>query len=317
MRNLEEKMDSNKLPFIKRFYIYQAERFPFVGYLVLIGVFTFSAASYSRICRSEEGFIDWEHYFVGVITTFTLFFLVRIFDEFKDQHEDAQYRQYLPVPRGLISLKELRLVGFTVGVIQVSVILYFQYEMLLLYAIVMGYLLLMRVEFFVPTWLKAHQLTYVFSHMLIIPLIDVYASGLDWHLAGESAPFGLFFFFVVSFMNGIVLEFGRKIKPPHAEEEGVLSYTKYFGTHRAVWVWIGVLTVTLILSLVTSHYAAYGDLAYYFFGVVFLICIIPAFLFLNNPGKKNAKFIEYASSLWTVFMYLGLGGIPMLSKLIF
>jgi hypothetical protein len=105
--------------------------------------------------------------------------------------------------------------------------------MIVLYAVVMGYLLLMRVEFFVPHWLKRHQLMYVVSHMIIIPLIDVYASGLDWFLGGFKAPVGLLFFFAVSFMNGIVLEFGRKIKPPDSEEEGVLSYTKYFGTKKS------------------------------------------------------------------------------------
>tara|TARA_Y100000739_G_scaffold131341_1_gene113180 strand:+ start:429 stop:1361 length:933 start_codon:yes stop_codon:yes gene_type:complete len=310
-------MESNKAPFIKRFYIYQKERFPFLGYIVLIGVFTFSAASYSRICRGEDGFIDWQNYLVGVITTFSLFFLVRIFDEFKDKEDDAKYRKYLPVPRGLISLKELSKVGLFVGAIQLFVILFFQQEMIVLYSVVMGYLLLMRVEFFVPEWLKKHQLMYIVSHMFIIPLIDVYASGLDWFLEGVDAPIGLLFFFAVSFMNGIVLEFGRKIKPPESEEEGVLSYTKYFGTKKAVRVWIAVLSVTLILSLITSYYASYGLIAYYFFGIIFLVCLIPAFIFLKSPGTKSAKYIEHASSLWTVFMYLGLGGIPMLSKLIF
>ncbi len=45
--------------------------------------------------------------------------------------------------------------------------------------------------------------------MFIIPLIDIYASGLDWFLAGVPPPRGLLFFFAVSYMNGIVLEIGR------------------------------------------------------------------------------------------------------------
>ena len=126
-------MEQNTHSFFVRFYIYQKERFPFVGYIILIGVFTFSAISYSRICRGENGFIDWKHYLIGIITTFTLFFLVRIFDEFKDKEEDAKYRKYLPVPRGLISLKELRWVGILVALIQLFLILFFQKEMILLY----------------------------------------------------------------------------------------------------------------------------------------------------------------------------------------
>ena len=61
----------------------------------------------------------------------------------------------------------------------------------------------MRVEFFVPEWLKNNQLIYVASHMIIIPLIDVYASGLDWFLEGADAPFGLLFFFAVSSQTAI------------------------------------------------------------------------------------------------------------------
>ncbi len=57
--------------------------------------------------------------------------------------------------------------------------------------------------------------------MLIIPLVDVYASGLDWLLEGTDAPRGLLFFFAVSFMNGVVLEIGRKIRTPDQEKKGV------------------------------------------------------------------------------------------------
>ena len=35
--------------------------------------------------------------------------MVRIVDEFKDYEEDCKYRPYRPVPRGLIKLKELKI----------------------------------------------------------------------------------------------------------------------------------------------------------------------------------------------------------------
>ena len=38
----------------------------------------------------------------------------------------------------------------------------------------------------------------------------------------------------------------------------------------------------------------------------------PAFLFLKKPTPKLAKGIELTSALWTILMYLTLGGIPML-----
>ena len=216
--------DNNK-SFLKRFYIYQKERFPILGHGMLVASFSFSAIAYSRICRGVEGFVPWHIYLTGIFTTITLFFLVRVFDEFKDAEDDAKYRKELPVPRGLVSLKELAIAGVIVAMLQIGINLLLFPKMLLIYFIVIAYLSLMGKEFFIAEWLKKNQFWYVTSHMFIIPLIDIYASGLDWLLAGVDAPKGLAFFFGVSYMNGIVLEVGRKIRIPENEKEGVLTYS--------------------------------------------------------------------------------------------
>lgn len=306
----------NRASFLRRFRIYQRERFPLVGHAILISAFSFSAVSYSRLSRGTEGFIPWPHFLVGVFTTFTLFLLVRIFDEFKDAADDARYRRELPVPRGLISLHELRTVGIVAFIAQVAVNLLFFPKMLAIYAIVIAYLCLMGKEFFIAKWLKKRPFWYVTSHMLIIPLIDTYASGLDWLLAGADAPFGLLFFFAVSFMNGIVLEIGRKIRTPGDEQKGVDTYSHLLGPKRAAWLWIAVLTATWLLSMAASHYAGYGPLAYAVLGILFAGCCVPALLFLVRTDRKRAKAIELTSAAWTVAMYLSLGGIPMLEQLL-
>lgn len=310
-------VQEKKASFWSRFYQYQKERFPILGHGLLVAAFTFSAISYARICRGVEGFVHWQTFLVGIFTTVSLFLLVRIFDEFKDAEEDAKYRKELPVPRGLISLKELFVVGLVVFLLQIAVNLYFFPKMLIIYGIVMTWLCLMGKEFFIAEWLKKHQFWYVTSHMLIIPLIDVYASGLDWLLEGAAAPTGLIFFFAVSFMNGLVLEIGRKIRTPENEKEGVLTYTSMLGTKRATLLWILVLLITFCLSLVASYYAGYGSIAVLILGSIFIGCVIPAFLFLRKPTEQLSKFIEKISALWTIAMYLSLGGIPMLQALLF
>lgn len=311
------KQQINKAPFLIRFIQYQNERFPIIVHGLLISIFTFSAISYSRICRGAAGFISMKDFLVGIFATVSLFFLVRIFDEFKDREDDARFRSYLPVPRGLISLKELRNVGLVTAALQLIVLIWFQPRMLWLYMIVIGYLLLMGVEFFVPQWLKARQIIYVTSHMFIIPLVDVYSTGLDWGLEDATPSLGLLFFFAVSYMNGLVLEFGRKIRAPHKEEEGVVSYTGMYGTKGGTMVWLGTLLVTLIISLIASGFAGYGILGYGILIGFFILCAIPAILFLQNHTESRSKMIEYASGLWTAAMYLTLGGVPMLNQLLF
>lgn len=310
------RAEENNAPFLQRLFWYQKERFPVLGHGLLVTAFSFSAISYARICRGADGFVDAKTFVVGVFTTITLFFLVRIFDEFKDAGDDARFRKELPVPRGLISYRELAVTGAVLAAAQVLLNWYFFPKMLLIYAVVIGYLLLMGKEFFIADWLKKHQFWYVTSHMFIIPLVDIYASGLDWLLAGVKAPTGLFFFFAVSYMNGIVLEIGRKIRSPEQESEGVQTYTAMLGIPKAVGLWVGILLITLLLSIAASVFAGYGETALLVLGIIFVLCVLPGILFLNTKTRKLSKVIEYASALWTISMYLTLGGGPMLSKLL-
>jgi len=305
----------NQLPLLNRLNIYQKERFPLISHGVIISIFTFSAISYSRLSRGMTGFIDIQDFLIGVFASISLFLLVRIFDEFKDQEEDAQYRSYLPVPRGLVSLKELKIVAWIVGVCQITVIAVFQTEMLLLYAVVMLYLLFMLVEFFVPKWLKKRQLIYITSHMLIIPLIDLYSSGLDW-LGSAAFHYGIIWFMAVSYVNGLVLEIGRKIRVPSTEEIGVLSYTKLFGTRKAVVVWLALLSFTTMLSIGAAWFAGFGSISIIVFVSFFLLSAIPAISFLVKPNETKSKWIEHASGIWTALMYLSLGAIPMIKNLL-
>ena len=297
-----------------RLWQYQAERFPLLQHGMLIAAFTFSAAAYSRMCRGVGGFVGWTDFGFGVFVTLSLFALVRLFDEFKDHADDVRFRSYLPVPRGLVSLRELGYVAGGLITLQVLAVALWQPSLFPLYALALGYLLLMRVEFFVPEWLKARHLLYIASHMVIIPLIDLYASGLDWRLAGAAPHAGLIWFFAVSFANGIVLEFGRKLRVPATEEAGVLSYTKYFGPRGGVVAWLIVLLITLSLAVGAAQYAGYGILAAGWLVGFFLLCAAPGLLFLRAPSARLTRYIEYASGLWTIGMYLSLGALPLLKN---
>jgi 4-hydroxybenzoate polyprenyltransferase len=314
---IKKVMEMNK-NFVQRFYIYQKERFPLLLHGVLIAVFSFSAISYSRLCRGVDTFIQAKDYLHCIFITITLFFLVRVFDEFKDKEDDAKYRSYLPVPRGLISLKELAFVGAVTFALQIIALLLFHRTLFFTYIPVIIYLLLMGKEFFIADWLKKRQFWYVTSHMFIIPFIDIYASSYDWKLELAIPPTGLLFFFVVSYMNGIVLELGRKMKTSDKEEVGVVSYTGLLGPKKAAYFWLLMLLITYIAALLAWQYTNGNTLMYFILTALFFICTIPAFLFSkNNNNLKLAKGIEICSGIWTIGMYLCLGGGPMALKFIF
>ena len=309
-------MSAPKQPLIKRLLIYQKERFPLLVHIPLIAAFSFSAIGFSRACRGENDFIAGADYLACVVTNVILFFMLRVSDEHKDKEDDALYRSYLPVPRGLVSLKELSVpAGVLFGCATLINVIYYP-SLLVLYSAMMVYLLLMRYEFFVPGWLKKHQVAYIVSHMMIIPLADVYASSYDWKLENAGAPLGLIFFFVVSFLNGIVLEVGRKLRVTETEEPGVVSYTKLWGLKAAPATWLVILTVNLLFAITAVHYANYSSVAFIALAVVYILSAIPAIRFTLQPTASKTKAIEVMSLVWALCMYLILGGIPMLTNII-
>lgn len=302
---------ANTLPFITRFMKYQTERFPFAVNSVLIACLCFSAISYSRICRGVPGFIPGFHFLIVVCTTILLFFLLRVLDEFKDGVYDVKYRKHLPVPRGLVSLHELGMTGLIIGGFQVAINGYFLSKMLILYFIAIGYMLLMGKEFFVSVWLTKHPFWYVASHMFIIPLMALYASGADWLMAGISIPKGIGLFFLASYANGVVIEIGRKIKDPSNEEQN--TYSTMLGTTKATRLWLVILFGALLCNLSAAWYAGYGILAVAILVTVYFVCSLFGFQFMRQPTENKSKWLEKASGIWSLCMYLTLGGIPLLS----
>ena len=296
--------------FLYRFLTYQKERFPFLGHGPLIAMFTFSAVAYSRICRGAEGFIGWQDFVVGFISTLGIFLLVRVLDEFKDKDIDAQYRKELPVPRGLVSLGELKWVGIVTVTIIIVAVSTQHPSMLWMLGLVLGYLALMTVEFFSHDWLSARPWVYAGSHMVIIPLVDLYASGLDWYLDGGNPHLGLVFFFCVSYFNGMVLEVGRKLKSPEAEKEGVVTYSSLYGVTKGSNILIGFLSLTAATASVACWYAGLSPISYFVLGLALLAAIVVVLQYKATPIKTKSKRVEIISGIWTLLMYGTLGGIP-------
>ena len=292
--------------FLKKFYIYQKERFPLLAYTILIGTFSFSAIAYSCICRRVP-FVDLGTYLMGFFMAISLFLLLRISDEHKDYADDIQFRPNLPVPRGVISLKELFYIAITLIIIQITLQIIFFPKMLFLYVFVMLYMFLMLKEFFMADWLKRNQFFYVITHIAIVPVVDIYVSGLDWFLADIAMSNGLWFFFAVSYCNSLVLEIGRKIRIPAQESIGVNTYTAMLGTDNAVFLWIFTLFITFIFALFACVYANLSGVSMIILMIVFVLCLIPASLFLYKKNAFLSKLIEIISLIWTIAMYLLLG----------
>ena len=247
---------------------------------------------------------------------FGFFLLLRIADEFKDVEDDRRYRPYRPVPRGLVSLKELGWLAAVVIGVQLTINVLLEPLLVVPLAVAWTYLALMAVEFFVPGWLKRHPFSYMWSHMLIMPLIDFYATASDWLVAGlRLPPEGLYWFLLVSFFNGIVIEVGRKIRARNDEEHGVETYSALWGPRRAVGVWVSALALTAVSALAAAFQIDFGPQVGTLLLLLLGVCVGLAARFLRDGQAGSAKAIETASAVWTLVMYLGLGVIPLALRL--
>ncbi|MBI4641982.1 MAG: UbiA family prenyltransferase [Candidatus Tectomicrobia bacterium] len=300
---------------VYRWWIYQRERFPVFAHGPLIAVFSLSAICFSLLLRGKVEFPTAQTVLVGFVSVFLFFLQLRIADEFKDYEDDARYRPYRPVPRGLISLRELGVVGFISALIQSGLALWLSRSLVPLLAIVWVYMVLMSKEFFVPRWLKAHPLVYMLSHMLIMPLIYLYTTACDWRVAQEMPPEGVAWFLGSGFFNGLVIEIGRKIRAPEDEEHGVETYSFLWSCRNAVMAWLGALFLTAISASVAASQIDFAMPVAWLVSILFMAAVVIAWRFLGFPGTERAKMIEQISGVWTLLLYLSLGVLPLLWRL--
>lgn len=296
-------------------WIYQRERFPILAHTPLVAAFSLSAVSYSALVRGTNHLPGWKSSFVAFATSFLFFLQLRLADEFKDFEEDSRWRPYRPVPRGLIKLSDLRYVWVGCIVIQLLLALWLAPRLIVLLLITWTYLAFMSKEFFVRAWLKRHPVTYMVTHMAIMPLVDLYATATDWIPAGWSRPpHGLLWFLLVSLFNGMVVEIGRKIRSPQDEEQGVETYSWLWGRKNAVLVWLGMMTITAGFAMGAAVGISFWRPTLWILPALLLTAVVISRFFLSAEVPRRGKYIETMAGIWSLFMYLSLGSIPMVLR---
>jgi 4-hydroxybenzoate polyprenyltransferase len=293
-----------------RWITYQRERFPLLAHGPLVAAFSVSAVCFSRLVRGEPGLPPPASLVVAFVTALIFFLQLRITDEFKDFEDDARYRPYRPVPRGLVTLRELGWIGVGGAAIQLALALWLHPPLVALLVLAWAYLALMSREFFAAEWLRRRPAIYMASHMVIIPLIDLYATACDWLPVTGWPPPGLIWFLLVSYVNGIVVEVGRKTRAPADEEPGVETYSSAWGLTTAVSVWVAALVVTAVLAWQAARQIGFAAPMARFLIVLVGVSTLAAMRLARFRAPGTGKAVELASGIWTLLLYLSLGAIP-------
>ena len=298
-----------------RWWIYQRERFPVFAHTPVIAAFSFSAVCYSALLRGAHHLPGWKPCLVSFASSFLFFLQLRLADEFKDFEEDTRYRPYRAVPRGLVSLRDLGRVWVGCVGIQLLLAFWLAPRLIVLLVLTWAYLALMSKEFFARRWLKARPITYMVTHMAIMPLVDLYTTSCDWVPTGVARPpHGLLWFLVVSFFNGMVVEIGRKIRSPQDEEEGVETYSFLWGRRNAVVVWLALMACTAGCAYISALRIEFARPVLVLLVILYCAAVGAGFYFLRGAVPKRGKLIETMAGVWSLLMYLSLGFVPMISR---
>ena len=322
---------------IKNFKIYLNERFPLGKNSIFVLIFTLSGYIYTGLLYNSKIInqifskeikvpMPWHKIVALFIIIFMFFLQLRITDEFKDYEEDLKYRAYRPVQRGVITLKALGKIGIATIIIQIILAYVIDFKIIYFMIIVWFYMFLMAKEFFIKEWLTKRILIYALSHVVIMIFITlVIVNATQYIVLGEAEniiKFGalqwyrhnidiaLIPLFTLNYLNGIVLEIGRKTRRADEEEHGVQTYSKLWGKKKAVVILSLLFAVEYFLVILGLSYTY--EKYFLFSGLTLLIILIISIYFMIKFLKKDlsGKIVESVSGLWIVFSSMGLGLLP-------
>ena len=288
-------------PYPRRLSAYLAERFPVLGHGLLIVAY-YSSNQFLARALTQPGrpmHYDWTS-LLGAVTLFCFFFHLRVFDEHKDYAEDVVHHPDRVLQRGLITLRDLKILGGVAIATEVVLAAVRGLPALAGWGIAFVFSLLMLKEFFVREWLKRHFLLYATTHMLLMPLLSLMVFSFATGRWPWEAPGWYFVYAWVGFFVTFNWEVSRKIRAPEDEREGVETYTRIFGTYGAAYVVLGIRVIdTALVILVGRHLGLprWFDVALV---ALFLVTLIGFFQYRFQTSRKTAKRMETYAGMYIV-----------------
>ena len=293
-----------------RLWIYQSERFPLKKTAPLLAVFSAASICVSATLSGRDlpGF---GAFLAGFILAMCLFFQMRVCDEVKDLADDLKYRPTRAIPRGLVALRTIVTLGAVTVPICIATVWVWHPPALWLLGVVWLWLVIMTFEFGAPAFLKARPILYLLSHMMIMPLIDVLLTGLEWMPGGGASPY-LWAFLALSFVNGCVLEIGRKLWAPESEIAGVDSYSATWGIRVAAAAWTGCLILSFALLCAIGFVTGALVAVVAFGGVGLAAGLWFVRGYATDPTPQSQAKMDTISGLWVFLCYAVAGFVPLI-----
>lgn len=298
--------NAQTLRFPQRLKLYLDERFPLVTHGVVVS--TFVLANYflaERLLHQGPAQFGWSavaSLFVVLLT----FFLLRIFDEFKDYHKDVVAHPDRLVSRGVMPLDELKTMGWTVTLVLASLTLLQGPRVFATYLFVITFAFLMFKEFFVGEWLGKHLFVYAVSHQVITPLLCLYVYSIAafqstgaWH---ETFALQL----LMGAGTGLGWELARKIRMPEDEQPLVDTYSRDLGPFRSSALAFLILQAGALSAAAIGLQLAFPAYALALLGLGMGVATVGFVRFWLKPTAKGAKGLDDWAAVLMLLSYIAI-----------
>lgn len=298
---------------MRRAWTYLQERFPLPAHGPLVAAFAGGIVCASAALRGAAG-PGWDVAGVAFVVALGTFFHLRVADEWKDAERDGLYQPERPVPRGLVTLRELTVAAAAVALAQLAAVAWLDVRLLPALVALWAWIGLMTADFFAADWLDARPLALLLAHGLVVPAIDGFTIATDIVAHGADVVPGVAWLVGVSFFGGNVVEVGRKLRASADERPGVATYTAAWGRRRAAGAWM--LAVVLSAACGTGVLLAIG-------GVAVLVGVLWAFAagalavgvhFLRADRAGRGRRVEAAAGVWTLALYTVIGPLALVLR---
>lgn len=287
---------------------YLAERFPVPVTLMLsvaTGVAAYAVAQAELIRAGAPVLFDGTAA-AGCFAVFLFLFHLRVFDEHKDFDLDNETRPDRPVQRGLVTLRQLKVLGAVAIAGQLIIALAPGPRIGALYLLPLGYSVLMYFEFFARQWLSARIIWYAITHCLVMALVALALAARFTMRADISLSPELWAFLALTVTTFFSVDVLRKMWAPETEVEGVDSYSQRYGLRTSAFLATGILVASAAIGGWIGFRLGGGPI---WIGIVTVITawgIREVFKFAAAPTVKGEKTMEAVAGVQLLGLYIGI-----------
>lgn len=286
----------------KRFWQFTKERFDPLSHFVMLALFL--VAHFLFVHSQKElalNFLQLIFLSLGVVV---FFFKLRLYDEIKDFETDVIINPTRPLPRGLVSILEVKRGIECCLVLEILLFASTGTTGLVGILLASSYSLLMYHEFFIGKYIRPHLTTYATSHTVVTLILSlaIFQAATHqgiWHLSRE-----YFLFALISWLLFNIFELGRKTFMKHEEKEQVESYSKVWTRPGAIILVVIHAAVATYLSLKIESLQHLGMSTYLFCILIFLALF--GVLMNLAPLQWAGKVYRAFSSFYIVLIYSGI-----------